>query len=441
MISHTTEYGTIVKTPVKTVRAKFYLHDNSAGTNTPIFQGNEQSISLSAIGSYIGSGAKKITAKIVGNQVSYLSQLMMVELQAKTDGDWESINLGYYTAYTIEYNVESNISTIELYDPMYMFSVTPYSLDDNLFPMTVSTLAATIATSGGMTLDPDFDDLPNADHIIPVNLWATINNITYRDVVTEIAQATGTTAISPDGVLMFNKYEEVSETISEPNILKVKLGDKWGNVNSVSLSRMPQNDNILVRNQTNADANGIYEIVIINNQIMDNDRETMIVPLATEFGVDDHGLLTPYINYYNAEITTEGHGYYEIGDVINVSIGDDTYPILVTEVALTVDGGIREVIKSVIPTDPSVNKTTSGGILKTIWNTEIKVDKQENDITSIVSQQQVYQDYVNNNFTQIYQDIDEISLSIQDGGGVNQIKNSVGYSLDDDGDLNFWAVS
>jgi hypothetical protein len=437
MIAHTEAYSTAVTTPVKTVRAKFYLHNNSTGTNSPIFETNENSISLSSIGSYIGSGAKKITAKIVGNQTDYLSDLIKIDLQVKTDSiDWQTVNLGVFTAYTVEYNMESDITTLELYDPMYMLSITPYTVDNDLFPLTVSQLAALIASSGGITLDPDFDDLPNSDVVIPIDLWDTIQNTSYRDVINEIAQTTGTTAISPDGVLLFRKFGVSGEGITEPNIKKVKLGQKWGNVNSISLSRQPQNDNILLRDEEDAATNGIFEVVITNNQIMDSDRATYIQPIYNELVTD-----TPFINYYNAEITTEGHGYYEVGDVIVVNLGGDDYPILITEVALTVDGGITETIKSVIPTDPSVNNTTSGGILKTLYNTEIQVDKQGNDITSIVSQQNIYQDFVNTNFTEIYQDIDDITLSVQNGGGVNQIKNSVGYSLDTDGNLNLWAVS
>lgn len=437
MISHTTQYTTAVKTPVKTVRTKFYVHNNNDDTDTPIFEGNENSINMSSLGSFVGSGAKKITAKIVGNQVAYLSQLIKVDLQVKTDAiDWQIANLGIFTAYTVEYNIDSNISTIELYDPLYMFSVTPYNIDSDLFPLTVQQLAENIASLSGLTLDPNFSSLPNASSSIPVDLWATIQNTSYRDVINEIAQTTGTTAISPDGMLLFNKFETASEGLSEPNIKKVKLGQKWGNVNSLSLSRQPQNDNILLRDEVDAAANGIFEIVITNNQIMDNDRETYIQPLYDELVT-----VTPYINYYNAEISTEGHGYYEVGDVVIVTLDGIEYPIFITEVALTVDGGIQETIKSIIPTDPSVSGVTAGGILKTLYNTEIKVDKQGNDITSVVSQQQIYQDYVNTNFTQIYQDIDDIELSVQDGGGINQIQNSVGYSLDDDGNLNFWAVS
>lgn len=436
MITHTTEYKNIIQSPVKTVRVKFYTHDSSLDTYTPVFEGNELSIDLTSLGSFNNSGAKLIKAKVYGNQSAHLNDTIRVDLQAKTDGAYETISLGNYTAYSIEYDIDSNMSSIDFYDQMYMFSVTPYALDNDLFPCTVSVLASTIASLGGMTLDTGFDDLPNADHVIDVNLWETIQNTSYRDVVNEIAQITGTTAITQSNQLTFRAFSVASESITESNLVKFKLGQKWGNVNSVTLSRQPQNDNILLRDDADSDINGIFEVVIVNNQIADDDRQTMIIPLYDYLVTE-----TPYINYYNCELVTEGHGWYQVGDVITANLGGIDYQLFITEVSLSIDGGIKETIKSIIPTDPSVNSTTAGGIIKTLYNTEIKVDKQNNVITSVVEQQQTYQDYVNENFTRIDQDIDDITISVQDGGGVNQIKNSVGYSTDNDDLLNFWEYS
>jgi hypothetical protein len=433
MITHSELYKNIVQSPVKTVRAKFYLHDNSADVDTPIFEGNENSVTLTALGSFNNSGAKKVTAKIVGNQASYVNTLIKIELQVKTEEDFESITLGYYTAYSIEYDIESNISTLEMYDQMQMYALVPYSLEDDFFPCTVTELATKVASLGGITLDPTFSSLPNAGFQITENLWKTIQNTSYRDVINEIAQTTGTTAITSNRMLLFKTFSAVSETVVERNLLKFKLGQKWGNVNSVTLSRQPQQDNILLRNEDDAALNGVYEIGVVNNQILDDDRETLIQPLYDYFVTS-----TPYLNYYNAELVTEGHGWYQIGDVVTATLDGIDYPILVTEVNLTVDGSIKETVKSVIPTDPSVNSTTAGGILKTLYNTEIKVDKQNNVITSVVEQQNTYENYVNENFTRIQQDLDDVTVSVQDGGGVNQIKNSVGYSLDSDNNLNFW---
>lgn len=437
MITHSPAFKTAVESAVKSVKVKFYLHDNSAGTNDPIFAGNEDSITATYVGNFNNSGAEKIVAKIFGNQTSSLNSLLKVDMLVKGNtGSWETITLGYFTVYQVAYDVESDISTLDLYDPMLMLSVSPYALPDDTFPCTVAELADIIATYGALDLDPNFSSLPNQDHVIASNLWATIQNTSYRDVINEIAQTTGTTAVTSGSTLLFKTYEVSDEVLTEANLVKFQIGQKWGNVNSVTLSRMPQQDNILLRDEDDSAINGIFEIGIVNNQIMDNYRQDMIQPLY-----DALVTATPFINYYNAVLVTEGHGYYEVGDVITANLGGVDYPILITEINLSIDGGISETIKSVIPTDPSVNSQTSGGILKTLWNTEIKVDKQNNTISSVVEQQNTYQDYVNDNFTRIDQDINDVTISVQDGGGVNQIRNSVGYSIDNNQNLNFWDYS
>lgn len=433
MISHSLAYKEAIQAPVKTADVLFFTHDTQTGDDVQIFQTDGNSISLTAIGSFNNSGSKKITAQIIGNQSSYLNQLLRIDFQVKTPTGYETINLGYYTVYTVSYDISSNISSIDLYDQMYILSLTPYSLDDSVFPCTVADLASAVAVIGGVTLDPNFASLPNSSITITTNLWKTIQNVTYRDIVNEIAQTTGTTAITSGESLLFKTYTVASEGISEPNLISFTLGQKWGNVNSVNLSRQPQQDNIVERDDDDANVNGVFEVEIDNNQIMDGDRQTYIQPIYNSLvGV------TPYLKYYDSTLNTEGHGWYEVGDLVIATLGGIEYPIFVTEVDFSFDGGISESVISVTPTDPSANPTTSGGILKTLYNTQIQVDKQNNDIISVVDQQNTYESYVNDNFTEIYQDIDDITLSVQDGGGVNQIKNSVGYSLASDKTINFW---
>lgn len=436
MISHTTDFKSIMQAPVKTVKVKFFVHDPTAETDTPLWVGDEQSINSTSSGTFNNSGAQKIVAKVVGNKSSDLNAYVKVEVQATSEGfGWESITLGYFTVYQVAYDIESNISTIDLYDPMLMLSTQPYALADDVFPCTVAELAAIVANYGDLDLDTDFNTLPNSDHMVTTNLWKTIQNTSYRDVINEIAQTTGTTAVASGRSLLFNKFEASPEGVTESNLVKFQLGQKWGNVNSVSLQRQPQQDNILLRDEEDALTNGVHEIGVVNNQIMDNYRQDMIQPLYDELVTE-----TPYIGYYNSVLTTEGHAYYEIGDLITANLGGIDYPIFLTEINLSIDGGISETLKSVTPNDPSVNSTTAGGIIKTLYNTEIKVDKQNNTISSVVEQQQNYENYVNENFTRIEQDIEDITLSVQDGGGVNQIKNSVGYATDSDGDVKFWDI-
>lgn len=163
------------------------------------------------------------------------------------------------------------------------------------------------------------------------------------------------------------------------------------------------------------------EVQINNNQIMDDDRQDLLPNIYKEL-----------VGLEWREVTAEtvGLGWHEVGDVVIFEQGDVSVFGFIDEVHVTFDGSIKETLVSSIPDVATINYQTAGGILKTIYNTEIKVDKQENDITSIVSQQDVYATEVQENFTQVYQDIDSIDLTIQKSGGGNLIRNSVGFATD-----------
>lgn len=169
--------------------------------------------------------------------------------------------------------------------------------------------------------------------------------------------------------------------------------------------------------------NGPIEIKIANNEILDDDRELLISPILDNF----KGFIC-----YPFTANTEGHGWHEVGDRINLvdNLGN-TYTLSVTETSVTLDGGIKETITGHTPDETHTNYALAGGITKTVYNTEIKVDKQNQQIESIVSEQESLAEEVAKNYTQITQNITQVVTEVQASGGANLLKNSVGFALDD----------
>lgn len=437
MIAATTEFQNLMKQPEKTIRVRAYSYGIGEEVTdvVEVWANDLVSVSIDSIGAFLGAAGRMATAQVYTDQSPIIGSVLRLDLEVKNpDHTWETIELGNFSVYQVEFNVESQMSKVTLYDKMMMLSTVEYALTDDQFPMTVQELATQMTDYADITLDTNFENLPNADYSITENLWKTIQNTTYRDVVQQIAEVTGTTAVVSGNELLFRKYTTSLSEINENNLIGFRMGQKWGNVNSVSLSRMPQNDNIVLANDANIEANGAFETTIINNQIVDDDRTTLIQPLYDALVGE-----TPYITFYDSEFTTEGHGWYEVGDLITATLSEIEYPIFVTEHHLLIDKGIKETIKSIIPTNPAVNRTSAGGILRSLWNTELKVDKQNNEITSIVSRQDQYETTTQENYTEVIQTIDQISSTIQDGGGMNQIYNSVGYS-EENGEFNAWTI-
>lgn len=140
--------------------------------------------------------------------------------------------------------------------------------------------------------------------------------------------------------------------------------------------------------------------------------------------------------------TNAGTGTFTVGAKTGIDVDNDGLAdVVVTDVKLTIDGGLREELKGVAPDETRTNYALAGGIKKTIYNTEIKVDKQGQEITSIVSRQDQFEDQTLDNFSQVVQNINSVVTTIQTTGGGNLIHNSVGYNKNTDGSLVAWTAS
>lgn len=131
--------------------------------------------------------------------------------------------------------------------------------------------------------------------------------------------------------------------------------------------------------------------------------------------------------------------YYELKEPQITELGrTNLNQIYVTDTHLELGNGIKETINGVAPTATQTDYARAGGITKTIYNTEIKVDKQKQEIESIVSKQTQVDQQIADEFSKITQNIKNVVTTIQTTGGGNLIKNSVGYAKNQDGTLVEW---
>ena len=132
--------------------------------------------------------------------------------------------------------------------------------------------------------------------------------------------------------------------------------------------------------------------------------------------------------------------YYEMKEPQITELGrTNLNQVYVTDTHLELGNGIKETIKGVAPTATQTDYARAGGITKIIYNTEIKVDKQKQEIESVVSKQTQVDQKLNEEFTKVTQNIKNVVTTIQTTGGDNLIKNSVGYAKNQDGTLVEWV--
>lgn len=264
-------------------------------------------------------------------------------------------------------------------------------------------------------------------------LWENIDGITYRDIFTQIAQATGSTCIIHDDKVYFKPLTDTNESLTYDNMFKLKLEDKYGEINSVVLGRDPVvGEDVFIKDDNSIAENGLTEYRISNNEIVDKDRENAIKPIYDAL----YG-----IYYYPFEATTEGLGWYEIGDNFNiVTDTGNVYNTSLFNFSITMDGSLKETLKTVAESKTQTQYQYATSISKRVKNAEIIVNKQEGNIQSLITDVYEGDGVVNQKFTKVYQDIDKIINSVQNSGGNNLLINSVMFDYDNNEMPNGWEV-
>lgn len=462
-----------MKQPVKELQAYLTSGDIKINDSDDLV-----SFKISCDSGMCKTAMRKLEAKYLG-ETNLLGKWVQVGYGVKVDnGTFEYLDYGSFLVTEINYIKDSGITTIVGYDKMINTMVEykkldvtyPISLLDytkelckacnlELYDMVATTnvdinsgclyaenLSLELDTDTGclMSNEADLEIIDSSlygekergsslfDLSVDRELYENISGITYRDIFLQIAQATATTCIvSNDDKILFKPLKNTYETLTYDNMFKLKLEPKYGEINSVVLSRTPQEDNIYMRDEESIGANGLTEFKIENNELVDKKRDDVITDIYNAL----HG-----ISYYPFEATTEGLGWYEIADSLDIVNNDgDTYNTSLFNFAITVNGSIKETLKTVADTKPHTQYQYASTLAKRVKNAEIIVNKQEQYIESIVSDMYDEDGVINEKFTNIYQDIDNIVNSVQNAGGNNLILNSVMFANEDNTPAN-WVL-
>lgn len=425
MIAVSNDFKTAMKQPVKELQA--YINGvESITSDTDLIQ-----FKISCETGLCKTAMRKLEAKLTGNH-NLLGQWVTVGFGVKlANSTYEYLDYGSFLVTEITTVKDTGVTTITGYDRMIR-AMTTYKPLNIEYPIGLYDYTVALCNSFGMALYNNSFDVHN-NWQITQDLWENIDGITYRDILQQIAQATCTTVIIKEDKIYFKPLNDTGEELTYDNMFKLKLEPIYGEINSVVLSRTPQEDNIYMRDEASIELNGLTEWKIENNEIIDKDRDSAMTPIYNAM----HG-----ITYYPFETTTEGLGWYEIAD--NFDIVNDVGDIFNTSLfnfSITIDGGIKETLKTVASTKTQTQYQYATTIAKRVKNTEIITNKQQQYIDALVTDMYEEDGIIHENFTQVHQDINNIIQSVQNSGGANLIKNSVMFAYDNEGNPNDWNTS
>ena len=197
------------------------------------------------------------------------------------DNTFEYLDYGSFLITEITTVKDTGVTTIIGYDKM-IETMQEYKVNENLeYPISLYNYTKFICEECGLELANE--SLVNGDWQIEGELWENINGITYRDILVQIAQATASTCIiDSNNKVCFKYITDTEEELTYDNLIKLSLKPQYGEINSVVLSRSVTEDNIYLQDSESIEENGLTEFRIEDNEIIDKDRDTAIIPIYNE---------------------------------------------------------------------------------------------------------------------------------------------------------------
>lgn len=393
----------------KTVEATMKLERKNGSSYThiaDITQENINEIRYYFDGALYRSVMRCLEVKLKGDWTAKAKKGLLLDsfkIEA-THPEGDSVTIGYggfYIAEAPEYDAAQNLTSVIAYDELYQ-SMRPYTASLWQSGITVKNYLIAILNKLGINYDANsFNLMANADKVITSEKYLDIENdsteaaYTYRDILDEIAKASGVTfafknSLGGDPFKLYAiKPTESGYVIDESNLRSVTIGAKYGPVKGVVLSREPQEDNVyypsnLSDSQT---AVKISNVELIEDSSNDEYRKQFAK------GIYDNVTGTEYYLY---DLDSFGIGFLNFGDIFTLKvcertggmIGDEKeYKTIFMRTDMTVSQGVKEKSKLEAPqatsTDYSAAESASDKLLKKAM---IKVDKQEQRITALVKE-------------------------------------------------------
>lgn len=329
-----------------------------------------------------------------------LNTIINCQIGILVNEQYEMLNYGNYVVYKSEKQEDTGTYKLTCYDKML------YSMKQNEdlgidYPIKIKDYL--IALGNKMGLNVANTTFYNQDMEIPSELYLGLE-YTYRDILDEIAQATGSIiALNENDEIEVRYPTQTNDTIDEDFLkdINVDFGQKYGVINSIVLSRSGESDNVYLRDEESVAQNGLTEVKIVDNQIMNfNNRSDYLQGILNAL----NGLY-----YYLNDFNSTGILYYEVGDLYNVRIGENTYQCLMLNDEINVTTGIEEIIHTDMPEKSETDYSKADKTDMRINKTYIIVDKQNQKIDEVVKNVGTYDSRI----TQVEKDVDGIKQQVQ----------------------------
>lgn len=331
----------------------------------------------------------------------------------KVNDEYEYLDFGNYVVYSVEKQEDTESYKITCYDKM-LYSMLPYEKMNITYPIAIRDYIKAICDRLGLIFKNKDDVFANYNKVIQSELYEGLG-YTFRDVLDELAQVTASTiCINDNDELEIRYINDTNDTIDEEYLkdVNVRFGQKYGPINSIVLSRASESDNVYLKDEQSIEENGLCEIKIKDNQIMNfNDRSDYLPDILQKL----NGL-----EYYLNDFTSTGITYYDVCDKYSVKIGDNTYSCIMFNNEINVTQGIEEIIHTDLPEESETDYTKADKTDIKIDQIYLIVDKQNKKIESVIKTVTEQ----NTKISQVTQTVNSYDITLKEMQ--NSVKTAVG---------------
>lgn len=421
-IKEITSYGRMLDTIITyTINGKeYFLDSDTLFSVTPHFEGNilksvmkqldiESSVAIpkdTVINVKFGVQVdlSLTVAEVHAMKVNRLNEIPVNLLSSGLKG-FEYIDLGnYIVSKDAEYNADTMSYSHTCYDKM-LSSMKDYEDMKITFPIKVKDYIKKLCDYIGLTFASYNDDFANYNKELTADYYIGYD-YTFRDVLDELAQVTASTiCINSKDELEIRYIPKKSVIELNEDYFKdtnVTFDNLYGPINSIVLSRSGESDNVYLQDEESIENNGLCELKIVDNQIMNyNDRSDYLPAILEKL----NGL-----TYCTNNFDSRGICFLDLCDRYTANVHSKLYDCVLFNDEIKITQGLEETIYTEMPQETKTDYTKADKTDQKINKAYIIMDKVNKKLESVISEV----DETSKKVTKIEQTVDSISQKVSD---------------------------
>lgn len=369
MKTHTSDYKQQIKLLGRQIDSKITYEIN--GVTQTLTSEQLNSVTPTFQGAILKSVMKELD--VDSNVDIPLGTIVNCKFGVLVNGAYEYLNYGNYVVYSSKKQEDTSSYKIVCYDKMLCSMKQNEDLGVT-YPISVRDYINALCTKIGLEFKNKNSEFANYDKVIDKELYVGLD-YTYRDIFDELAQVTASTIyINEEDKVEIKYISDVAVDTIDEDYLKdcnINFGKKYGPINSIVLNR-GESDNVYLRDEKSVSVNGLCEIKIKENQIMNwNDRSDYLPDILEKL----NGL-----TYYLNDFVSTGITYYDVCDRYNVKIDEKVYSCVIFNDEIQITQGLIENIHTDMPEETETDYKKADKTDRRINSVSISVDKIQKEI-------------------------------------------------------------